>query len=277
MKVLIITDLEGSSGVNGRSDGIGNKIINEEAACRLLTEEINAIVEGLVNAGAKEIIVVEGHGDSIHIEGLHPKASLRILAGGTIMPVTYVDASYDAALHIGTHSMIGVKDGFLNHTFNSNGVANMWLNNIPVGEIAVVALLCAYFGVPTILVSGDRAACREAKEFLGKVESVETKIGLSRYSVINKNPLKVREELKETAKRALQGKGNFPLKKINPPYALKIQLTSPNLADGYEVGGAKRLDHQTILLESDDFIDLWAQRQGWAPGVHNVRFNVQAK
>ena len=34
----------------------------------------------------------------------------------------------------------------------------------------------------------------------------------------------------------------------------------------------KRLDHQTVLLESEDFVDLWAQRNGWGPGVHRARF-----
>ena len=276
MKVYMMTDLEGVSGVNGRSNGIGNKIINEENACRLLTEEVNAAVKGLVDAGAKKIIVLDGHGgsNSIQIENLHPKADLK-QSGGGITPITSVDTSYDAALHIGAHSMIGVKDGFMNHTFNSHAVANMWLNDIPVGEIAIFALLAAYFNVPTIFVSGDRAACREANEFLGKVEIVETKIGLSRYSVINKNPLKVREELRGTAKRALQNRKNFSPMKITPPYSLKIQLMCPNQADSCEINGAKRLDHQTVLIKSNDFMDLWAQRQGWAPGIYNSRFNIQ--
>ena len=277
-KIYIMTDLEGPSGVNGRSDGIGNKIINEEAACRLLTKEVNAVVEGLIDAGAKEIIVVDGHGgsNSIQIENLHPEAELKIYGGG-VNPITCIDASYDAALHIGAHSMIGVKDGFMNHTFNSHAVSNMWLNDKPVGEIAIFALLCSYFSVPTILVSGDRAACREAKEFLGKVETVETKIGLSRYSVINKNPIKVREELRQRVKQALKNRNLFPIKNIKPSYRLKIELMCSNQADVYEKSGAKRLDHQTVLIESKDFMDLWAQRVGWAPGVHNPRFNIHSK
>ena len=275
-KVYIMTDLEGPSGVNGRSAGIGNKIINEETACCLLTEEVNAVVEGLVSAGAKEIIVLDGHGgsNSIQIENLHPEAELKIYGGG-VNPITCIDASYDAALHIGAHSMMGVKDGFMNHTFNSHAVSNMWLNDKPVGEIAIFALLCSYFEVPTILVSGDRATCREAKKFLGKVEIVETKIGLSRYSVINKNPIKVREKLRQTAKQALENRNSFPIKNIKLPYRLKVELMCPNQADTYEKRGAKRLDHQTILIESKDFMDLWAQRVGWAPGVHNAHFNTQ--
>lgn len=273
MKAFIMTDLEGVSGVNGRSDGIGNKIINNETACRLLTEEVNAAVEGLVKADVEEILVVDGHGgsNSISPEHLHPKATLQ-MSGGGIAPVTCIDASYDVALHLGTHAMIGVADGFLNHTFNSHAVANMWLNDIPVGEIAVEALVAAYFGVPTILVSGDQAACREAGEFLGRVETVETKIALSRYSVVNRSPSRVRKELQEAARKAILERKSYPIRQIPPPYAMRIQLMCPNQADSYEMRGMKRLDHQTVLLKSEDFLDLWAQRNGWAPGVHGTRF-----
>lgn len=268
MKVWIMTDLEGVSGVNGRSNGIGNKIINEDVAGRLLTEEVNATVEGLIDGGATEIVVLDGHGgsNSILIEKLHPAATLDQYGGG-MTPTIAVNAGYDAALHLGAHAMIGVRDGFMNHTFNSHAVANMWLNDMPVGEIAIFALYCACYGVPTILVAGDRAACREARSFLGSVETVETKIGLSRYTVINENPVKVRCALREKAKAALQNRTRYPARMIKPPYALKIQLMCPNQADDGEMRGAKRLDHQTVLYESNDFLDLWAQRNGWAPGV----------
>ena len=275
MKIWMMTDLEGVSGVNGRSDGIGNKIINEEVASRLLTEEVNAAVEGLVAGGAELVVVADGHGGSrmIQIEKLHPAASLLIFGGG-MAPVAPVDASYDAAIHLGAHAMAGVRDAFLHHTFNSQSVINMWLNGQPVGEIAIEALCCAYHGVPTILVAGDHAACREAREFLGNVETVATKTALSRYTAINVNPVAVRAALRETARMALENKTRYPLKSIPPPYQLKIQLMCANQADSVEIRGAKRLDAQTVLLESDDFIGLWSQRSGWAPGVHNALYGV---
>ena len=273
MKAYIMTDLEGVSGVNGRSDGIGNKIINTEVACRMLTQEVNACVEGLVEAGVEEVLVVDAHGgsNSISPEQLHPKATLKMIGGG-VAPVISVDASFDVALHIGTHAMIGVPAGFLSHTFNSHAVADMRLNGIRVGEIAIEALLTGYHGVPTVLLSGDRAACGEALEFLGKVETVETKVALSRYSAVNRNPASVQQDLREASRRAALERETFPIRHLPPPYVMEIQLMCPNQADAYEMRGAKRVDHQTVVLESDDLVDLWAQRNGWAPGVHGARF-----
>jgi len=65
MKIFIVTDIEGISGINGRkADEVGNKIINTDVACRLLTQEVNAVAEGLIEAGADEIHVWDGHGGS---------------------------------------------------------------------------------------------------------------------------------------------------------------------------------------------------------------------
>ena len=45
----------------------------------------------------------------------------------------------------------------------------MWLNDELIGEIGMEARLASYFKLPTILVGGDVAACREAKALLPDV------------------------------------------------------------------------------------------------------------
>ena len=208
-------------------------------------------------------------------EALHPAASLYMSGDpNAITPIRELDASFDAGVMIGMHAMIGAERGYMDHSFNSTYVAEMRVNDDPIGEVGIEALLCGYFGVPVILVSGDRTVCRETKALLGNVETVETKTAFSRYAAINRNPTVVRDELRETAERALRNRESFAVKRLPPPYTLQIETTTPNSADLYERRGAKRLGHRTILLESDDFVDLWAQRQGWAPGVHNARFGV---
>jgi D-amino peptidase len=277
MKVFIMTDLEGPSGVNGRSDSIGNKIVNETIACELLLEEVNAVVEGLVRGGATEIIVWDGHGgsNSIDITKLHVAASLGTI-GADMAPVNFLDASYDAAIQIGAHAVEGIGKGYLNHSYNSHAIANMHLNGVRIGEIGITTLMASYFNVPTILVAGDTAACQEAKEFIGEhnLITVETKKSISRYTVININPVKVREELSAKAQEAIEQVAKMTPKKLNAPYEFKIQFMCPNMADSYEMQGAERTDHQTIILRSNDFIDVWAQWRGWGAGVHNKKFGI---
>ena len=58
MKVFILTDLEGPSGVNGRPDSpVGNTMLNRPTAELALVNELNAVCDGLVAAGADEIVI----------------------------------------------------------------------------------------------------------------------------------------------------------------------------------------------------------------------------
>ena len=45
MKIMIMTDLEGPAGINGRSDGIGNKTVNTPIACQvLMVHEVKRLI-----------------------------------------------------------------------------------------------------------------------------------------------------------------------------------------------------------------------------------------
>ncbi|MBR7143614.1 MAG: M55 family metallopeptidase [Lentisphaeria bacterium] len=274
MKVFILTDLEGPSGVNGRADSIGNTMVNRPTAEQALVNEVNAVCEGLVAAGADEIVVLDGHGgsNSIDIFKLHPQVSLMQI--GQWRPVVDMDGSYDAFIQLGAHSMQSA-DGYMCHTFNSHAVAEMCLNGEQIGEIGMASLIAAYFKVPTIMVSGDDIACHEARAFLGDdLEVVATKSSISRYDVVNYPPQEVYRNLRETAERALRNVKKYKAMEMADSYELIVRSMCPNLVNAAEKLGIERLDEVTLRYVSDDFIEIWAQRLGWAPGVHKRKYNI---
>src|SRR5919201_1717682 len=61
VRVHVISDIEGVSGVVKPEQGDGGESLFEEA-CRLYTEEINAAIRGARAAGADEIVVMDCHG-----------------------------------------------------------------------------------------------------------------------------------------------------------------------------------------------------------------------
>ena len=61
MKIYMVTDLEGVGGVvrNEQASGEGSEY---EVARSLLTKEVNAAVQGALDGGADEVLVLDGHG-----------------------------------------------------------------------------------------------------------------------------------------------------------------------------------------------------------------------
>jgi D-amino peptidase len=61
-----------------------------------------------------------------------------------------------------------------------------------------------HFGIPIVLVTGDEAACREAREFLGEnIVTVPVKKGYSRESCLMVPPPRAHELIRAAAREAL--------------------------------------------------------------------------
>lgn len=274
MKIVILTDLEGTSGIVGRSNGRGINLVNEQAAADILTDEVNACCEGLLDAGADDITVVDGHGSScnLDIRKLHPEAQLRQI--GWSNPVCYLDSTCDAFLQIGAHGLIA-SASHLNHTLDCGWINSLQLNGKEIGEIGIAARIAGYFNAPTILVSGCETACQEARELLGEqIKTVPVKKAWGRYSSLNYSHQKVCKALQETAKQALLDLPEMTCPPQEKHYVLRLQVMSPDQAFDPVMRGAKLIDPRTVEFESDDFIDVYAQLRGWAKGVHNRHYGI---
>src|SRR6266540_3348836 len=155
MKVHIISDMEGVAGIVKWQQTSGGDPMYEEGQ-RLYTEEINAAVRGAKAAGATEIVVMDCHGagggwsfNSLLPELLDSDCEYVVQEEWTSY-TGFLESGCDAALFVGT---------------------------------GINAALCGTWGVPVLLVTGDRATCDEASALLGQgVTTVAVKEGLGRYS-----------------------------------------------------------------------------------------------
>jgi D-amino peptidase len=204
-----MTDLEGVGGVcrffQTREDGP-----RYDEARELLTREVTACVDGLLDAGADDIIVRDGHGRPYNFvpELMHPKAR-HLVGRPPTRDTPEIWDGLDAVVLLGYHAMAGTPGAVLSHTQSSRAEVRYSYNGRESGEIAQMALIAGHFGVPIILVTGDDAACREAHDFLGDGPvTVSTKTGLARESAILVAPSVARERVRagacEAASRADQ-------------------------------------------------------------------------
>lgn len=257
MKVFIFTDLEGVAGVTDFDLHTYPNARYYEQSKHLLTQETNAAVEGLLEAKATEVVVLDGHGcGGITAEELHKEA--KLIAGTVMTPPFGIDNSFDAVVLLGHHAMAGVAEGNLNHSYSSTGIYNMWFNGNLVGEIGMEFALAGYFGIPVILVTGDAATCAEAKGYVRNVETAKVKDGINRRTAVSLSQEKARGLIKEKARSALKNIKEIKHYKLpKPPFSLKIQFISSDSTERLVTKpGCERIDSRTVEFRSDDFLKL---------------------
>src|ERR671932_1823488 len=199
--------MEGVAGIVKWEQVTGGEALFEEGR-RLYTEEINAAVRGAKVAGATEIVVMDCHGagggfafNSLIAEDLDPACEFVVQSEWTGY-TGFLEAGCDAALFVGMHARAGVADGVLSHTVSGVDWQNLWFNGTLVGETGINAALCGTWDCPVLLVTGDRAVCREGRELLGDgLTTVEVKVGLGRFSARSVTATRARELIEDGAKR----------------------------------------------------------------------------
>jgi D-amino peptidase len=277
MKIYIITDLEGVAGVVDLPryclPGPENKYGRTEGgryydlACELATQEVNAAIDGLLEGGAEDFLVCDGHGPGgLCPSAIHPAA--RILTGKGQSYPRGLDDSFDAVAIIGQHAKANTDGGHLCHS-GSFSREEWLLDGRSIGEIELTMLTAGYFALPVILLSGDRAACAEARALSPDIKTVAVIEGLSKGSsagmttnqaidlnvpAVHFSPQQSRDSIRRAACESLSLVGTVRPIRPQGPHTM-VRITRPD-----EQG------HQQIAtVRSDDFIDLLNQSPSYQP------------
>lgn len=237
--------------------------LNNEApqyafAQREITAEINSAVEGCLEAGATEIVVDDCHGGGVNLlyDQLHPEVKI-LLGSPRRRRFEPLDESFDGVLLIAYHPMSMTDAGVLSHSYSSVSIMNMWLNGRRIGEIGFDSALAGSLGVPVILVTSCREGVEEAKEFLGNVETVAVKEGVSRNCALSLHPRKAQELIKEKARQACERIAEFKPFVLEPPYELKVEYKFENYAESrIREPGVEFIPPNAIVKRSDNLFDL---------------------
>lgn len=203
MRVYILTDLEGISGISmwKQCTPAGGELY--EVSRRLLMSDVNAAIDGCYEGGATEVTVLDGHGCPFNMvpELMHPRAEYLCGRG---FPLGWGMEGYDVGMQVGAHSMNRTRDGVLCHTQNHASDARYWYNGREMGELGQGAIEMGYYDFPCVFVTGDVAACREATEFFGEhCVTVAVKKGYSRQCAQLLSPEKTREMIRDGAREAM--------------------------------------------------------------------------
>jgi D-amino peptidase len=213
--VFFVTDLEGAAGVTDWSQ-TRKRGPRLDAARELLTSEINAVVEGLFPS-RKELSSVprvkvsvwdgHGHGGTVFadLDSRVEKFPYRDRRGfgGLLGHLLADEIPVDALGFIGQHAMAG-SGGNLCHTYSSLWIEKYLLNGVEVGEFGARALLAWARGIPTIFLSGDDVACREASELVPGLVTVSVKRSRGVVAADSLSPRESCQALREGAGKILE-------------------------------------------------------------------------
>ena len=258
MKIFISADMEGVSGVT------------HFAQCRpthpdygrfrrLLTQEVNAAVEGAVEGGATCVVVNDAHFTmtNILVEELHPAGEL--ISGSTKLlgQMEGLDETFDGVFMVGYHQGDGMGDGTVNHTLMSATLRRVRLNSVEVDEAMLNARLAGAFGVPVALLTGDDVVCGQAERTLEGITVAAVKRAIDRLSAQHMPPHAAQALIREQAAAATRRLREAPPDPIFPesPVRLELEFRSTSAAHCCTLfPGVKRLSPSVVAIEHPSFI-----------------------
>ncbi len=193
MNVLVSVDIEGITGVV-HADMMGPDQREYDRGRKLMTNDANAAIEGLTQAGADYILVIDGHGPmrNLFFEDMHPAAHLMTGSANVREHCQLEGADsrdFDAAVFVGYHAMAKTYKAIHPHTIAGAAVHELRINGRPHGETGINAAVLGSMGMPVVMVTGDTTTCAEARDFLGdSIETVAVKDAVGRNSAICRPP-----------------------------------------------------------------------------------------
>jgi D-amino peptidase len=206
-----------------------------------LTDEINAVIAGAREAGATQFVVNDGHGGTLFRntlpDSLDPEA---ILIRGYPKPIvmsTGLNPGVDVIFMIGAHANAGTQ-GIISHSFAFDSFT---VNGRVLNEAGIAAFIGGEMGVPLALASGDQILTAETREMLGPIETVTTKLALTRSAGAVFAPARVHAELKTAAARAVRRVRAGELKPLRFDRPYQVRLCMRRSYDPWFIGQVRAL------------------------------------
>ncbi len=225
MKIYVMADLEGISGINSSEQLVVDRPKYNEGRA-LLTKEINTVARFLKEEGVDEVVVQDGHGSGLNVIWDRLSEDVDLCITGPVK-TRYYDKGIenaDGVILLGYHAMAGTAEALLEHTMSSVRIQNVWLNGEKAGEVAIDAGVLGDMGIPVIMVSGDDKVCLEAQKLLPWAECACVKESRGLMNTALLPPHKSEAVLKQAIHNAIARLDEMKPLVMDKPVKCKIEL-----------------------------------------------------
>jgi D-amino peptidase len=211
-RILIITDLEGSSGCWNYT---ASAFMTDEwcRACLEMSRDVNEVVRALFAAGVKSVTIKDFHrtGYNMFPELIDSRATL--ISGYRRGPIPGIGnpTGAQAVMFLGMHAASG-SDGFLAHTLTSR-IARLAVNQRLLPEIELFAASLAPWKIRPIFFSGCPVACKQAAAVVENINcfAIDKSRGPERFDAES-----WRRSLAQAAVKSLSNYKTKPYEPIGP-------------------------------------------------------------
>lgn len=226
LRVLVHHDMEGLTGQHDWRSAAAWWPEQYAHGQRLLAEDVNAVVAGLIDGGVTVIDVLDQHGSgnpglNLPPALLHPRVR-KHLHRHDAPPRS--PGAYDAIVMVAMHPKTG-SGGFMAHT-GTFGVERL-INGRSISEAEFAAYAWGEAGVPVIFVSGDDRLRSDLISVMPWLEYVVTKRSLSPDSVELRPTDLVRSELRAAARRAVLRLAEMKPLRVATPVRAGVRAVPP--------------------------------------------------
>jgi D-amino peptidase len=254
MKVFISADMEGICGVvNGDMTETADR--DFLLARELMTGDVNAAIQGALDAGATFIVVRDAHGTACNILPDRLLSPARLTQGWDSIGLMMMglDASFDAAVLVGYHARVLTEDGAISHTMTGQ-TRTLWYAGVPVGESGISAAHAGHFGVPVVCVTGDATLAREVGETLPPgIETAVVKTAFARECMTCLPLDEGRERIRQGVAAGLARRADIAPFLPASPFDIRMQFQRPNQAAAAAfIPTVSRIDELTVSVQASD-------------------------
>ena len=253
MKILLMTDIEGITNVDSyemiqRDSGEGYV-----RSCTELMLDTNAAIEGFYAAGAEKVYVYDGHakGTNFIKELLDPRAE-QVYSHNLHELVTSGEIS--AYAEVGLHAMAGAENAFLEHTQSSKTWFDYKINGKSCGELIQGAAYVGAYGIPMIFVSGDEAACDEAKAFIEGIVTATVKHAKCRNTAKSLPSDTARNLIREKAFESVKLISDIKPYRISLPAEITVTFQRTDYCDAV-AQKYERVNSRTVKKNIERIVD----------------------
>jgi len=257
LKIFISSDIEGTAGINDWVETTLNKP-DYRYYSEQMTREVRAACDGAVKAGATEIVVKDAHDSARNIIPSKLPMNTKLIRGWSGSPLIMMhglDSTFDAVIYTGYHSFAGSDGNPLSHSMSTK-IFSLEINDVLASEFTINSLTAAYYRVPSVFISGDKAITDFAESFIDGIKTVSTLEGQGGSSK-SINPDLACKLIEKGVFQSL--KGNY--KELIPelPESFCVKVSYVRHKDAFRNSffpGVEQIGPRTLYFKESDFYEV---------------------